>query len=50
MSWDDPRRVLKLRLAAGSRMLPPDLRTLIVRLGRVTHPAIFDGRPLELKF
>ena len=50
MTWNDARRALRLSLASGSRMLPPLRRELIVQLGDVTRHAIFEGRPLEVRF
>ncbi len=49
MAWNDARRALSLRLAPGSRMLPPARRNLSVKLGAATRPAIFEGRPLEVR-
>ena len=49
MSWNDARRLLTLRLARGSRMLPPGRRDLIVRLRQAARRITFDGHPLELK-
>jgi len=39
-----------LRLTAGSRMLPPAKRDLRVQMGSETKSAVFDGRPLEVRF
>ena len=50
MTWNDARRTLTLRLAAGSRMLPPARRDLIVKLGDSTRTAVFQGRPLEIRW
>ena len=51
MQWKDRARVLSLRLAQGSRMLPPERRALEVRLAgqQSTRTAVFEGRPLEVK-
>jgi alpha-glucosidase (family GH31 glycosyl hydrolase) len=49
MSWSDARRILTLRLAPGSRMLPPSRRDLTVKLGQTTRTAVFEGRPLEIR-
>jgi alpha-glucosidase/alpha-D-xyloside xylohydrolase len=51
MAWRDADRTLTLRLAKGSRMLPPAKRTFEVRLAgeRKTRTAVFDGRPLEIR-
>ena len=50
ISWNDARRVLTLRLARRSRMLPPGRRALLVKLGRPARSVVFEGRPVELKF
>ncbi|HYW44699.1 MAG TPA: TIM-barrel domain-containing protein [Bryobacteraceae bacterium] len=50
MAWNDARRVLSLRLAPGSRMLPPLRRSLSVNLGKTAQSGEFEGRPLELRF
>jgi alpha-glucosidase/alpha-D-xyloside xylohydrolase len=50
MAWNDARKVLTLRLAAGSRMLPPAKRDLRVKLGESSRSAVFEGKPLEIRF
>ncbi|MGH9742718.1 MAG: DUF5110 domain-containing protein, partial [Candidatus Acidiferrum sp.] len=50
MNWHDANRKLTLRLADGSRMLPPKHRKLQVKLKRETRSVEFDGRPLEVAF
>jgi alpha-glucosidase/alpha-D-xyloside xylohydrolase len=50
MAWNDTRKVLTLRLAAGSRMLPPAKRDLRVKLGESSRSAVFEGKPLEMRF
>jgi len=52
VAWDDRRRHLTLRLAEGSRLLPPQRREIEVRFAstKIIRHAIFAGRPLELKF
>lgn len=51
MGWRNVERRLTLRLARGSRMLPPAWRTIEVRLAgeRATRTLIFDGRPVEVR-
>jgi alpha-glucosidase/alpha-D-xyloside xylohydrolase len=51
-AWNDSQRRLTLRLAEGSRMLPPQRREIEVHLTSVktTRQATFAGRPLEIKF
>ena len=49
MAWNDARRTLSLRLAPGSRMLPPLRRNLKVRLGNTERDLAFEGRPVEVR-
>jgi alpha-glucosidase (family GH31 glycosyl hydrolase) len=48
MDWHDANRTLTLRLAAGSRMLPPLRRKLEVKLEQQTRSVVFDGSPLKV--
>jgi hypothetical protein len=50
MVWNDARRSLTLRLAAGSKMLPPVAKEVRVKVGAATKSAVFDGRIIELLF
>jgi alpha-glucosidase/alpha-D-xyloside xylohydrolase len=50
MSWNDRRRILSLRLAAGSRMLEPARRMLRVKLAQETREVVFDGAGVDIKF
>ena len=50
MDWSDNRRTLSLKLAPGSRMLPPSPRNLEVKLGETVRPLAFAGNPVEVKF
>jgi alpha-glucosidase/alpha-D-xyloside xylohydrolase len=50
MDWNDSRRVLSLRLAPGSRVLPPLRRNIEVKLGETLRPVLFDGTRVEVKF
>ena len=52
MAWNDRRRSLTLRLAEGSRMLPPIRRKIEVRLvaENITRAIVFDGRPARVQF
>jgi alpha-glucosidase (family GH31 glycosyl hydrolase) len=50
MDWDDARRVLTMRLADGSRMLPPGRRKLEVKLQKSVRAAEFDGHKIEVAF
>jgi len=49
MNWNDGRRVLTMRLAKGSRMLPPLRRNILVKMGDATKVAVFSGRTLEVR-
>ncbi len=50
LSWNDARRVLTLRLADGSTMLPPLRRRIEMKLGEVKRQAEFDRRPLDVQW
>ena len=51
MVWRDADRRLSLRLAPGSRVLPPARRDIDVRVAgeTITRRVVFEGRPVELK-
>jgi alpha-glucosidase (family GH31 glycosyl hydrolase) len=51
MIWNDSRRSLTLRLAKGSRMLPPLKRNIEVRVvgEKASHAVAFEGRPVEIQ-
>ena len=51
MAWDDRARRLSLRLAPGSRMLPPMTRPIRVRIAGTSEErtAVFNGKPLEIR-
>jgi len=50
MRWDDARRVLKLELAEGSRMLAPGPRDIEVKLGSTVRKVVFEGKAVEVAF
>ena len=50
MAWNDARRALSLRLAPGSRMLPPGHRDIDVKMGEATRKVTFSGKAMEVKF
>ncbi len=52
IAWNNARRALSLRLAPGSKMLPPLRRVIEVRLvgEKTARHVVFEGRPLEVKF
>ena len=49
--WADARRVLTLRLAKGSRMLPPASRRISVGVAgtRTIRDVSFSGGPVEVR-
>jgi alpha-glucosidase/alpha-D-xyloside xylohydrolase len=51
LEWNDAGRRLRLRLADGSRMRPPQPRLIDARLvpGKATRRLSFDGRPLDVR-
>jgi alpha-glucosidase/alpha-D-xyloside xylohydrolase len=51
MAWNERARRLSLRLAEGSRMLPPLRRDIEVRVAgeKAVRAAVFDGRPIEIQ-
>jgi hypothetical protein len=51
-TWNDPRRRLTLRLADGSRMLPPFKRQIEARIAgeKTTRTVLFNGKRLILDF
>jgi alpha-glucosidase (family GH31 glycosyl hydrolase) len=49
MHWNDSRRVLTLRLAAGSKMLPPLSRDIEVTMNETRRTLEFTGKPVELQ-
>jgi len=50
MTWNDAERKVNLRLASGSRMLPPEQRLIHVKLGEKTQSVAFEGKPTEVSF
>jgi alpha-glucosidase (family GH31 glycosyl hydrolase) len=50
MDWHDRNRTLRMRLASGSRMLPPLVRKLDVKLLEQTQSVEFDGSPQKVSF
>jgi alpha-glucosidase/alpha-D-xyloside xylohydrolase len=49
--WKDKARELSIRLAPGSRMLPPAKRALEIRVAgqKGTRTAVFEGRPIQVR-
>ena len=50
MAWNDARRTLTMRLAPGSRVMAPQRRNIEVKLGTLSRPTVFEGRPVEVRF
>ncbi len=50
MQWNDERRVLKLELAGGSRMLAPMRREIEVKVGSTLKKVVFEGKAVEVGF
>ena len=50
LNWDNTRRALTLRLAQGSRMLPPSPRRTEVKFDSAVKALDFDGTPIDLSF
>jgi alpha-glucosidase (family GH31 glycosyl hydrolase) len=50
LKWNDSQRTLAIRLASGSRMLPPLRRSIEVKVAETRKNIQFDGRPLEVHF
>jgi len=50
MAWNDARRVLSLKLASGSRMLPPLRRAISLTLANSSRTIEFAGHPVEVQF
>ncbi len=51
IAWNDRRRSVALRLAAGSKMLPPAKRNIVIRVASesATREVVFEGRPERVK-
>jgi alpha-glucosidase (family GH31 glycosyl hydrolase) len=50
ISWNDAQRVLQLKLAKGSKMLPPLRRVMQVKVGEKQREVEFSGQPVEVHF
>jgi len=52
IAWNDRQRRLSLRLANGSKMLPPAKKNIVGNLagGPETREVVFQGRPVEVRF
>ncbi len=51
MTWSDASRRYTLRLAPGSRFLPPQKRAIEVRLAgeKTSRQLVFDGKPVDVQ-
>jgi alpha-glucosidase (family GH31 glycosyl hydrolase) len=49
MTWNDSRRVFRLNLAPGSRMLAPMRRNIEVKVEQATRQIVFEGRSMEVQ-
>jgi alpha-glucosidase (family GH31 glycosyl hydrolase) len=50
MAWDDKRKIFRLQLAPGSRMLAPRTRAITVELSGTKHSVTFEGKPVDVSF
>ena len=50
ISWNDAGRVLRMKLASGSKMLPPLRRAIQIKVAEKQKEVEFNGRPLEVRF
>jgi alpha-glucosidase/alpha-D-xyloside xylohydrolase len=48
MAWSDARKTLTVRLVSGSRVLGK--RNLEVKMGGASKSAVFEGRPITVRF
>jgi len=50
MTWNGSNRKFDLTLASGSRLMPPEKRTIEVKLGGITKTIDFAGKPVSILF
>ena len=50
MAWDDERKKLKMRLAAGSRMVPAGTKAITLQLGETKRSVAFEGKAVDISF
>jgi alpha-glucosidase (family GH31 glycosyl hydrolase) len=48
MSWKDSPRILTMRIADGSKILPPLRRNIKLKLNETTRQVEFEGKPVEI--
>ena len=51
IAWNDRQRRLSMRLAPGSKMMPPAKRNMVVHVAGepATRDVVFEGRPVDIK-
>jgi len=50
MTWSDSDKKCELALASGSRVMPPEKRTIELQLGGITKTVNFVGKPVSISF
>ena len=50
MAWNDAGRVLRIKLASGSKMLPPLRRAIQIKVAEKRREIEFTGHPIEVRF
>ena len=50
MNWSDSNKTFNLALASGSRLMPPERRTIELHLGGITKTVSFAGKPVSILF
>ena len=50
MSWNDAGRVLHMKLASGSKMLPPLRRAIQIKVAEKQKEVEFNGHAIEVRF
>ena len=50
MAWDDKRKTFSMKLAPGSRLLPPGPQAIAVELSGTTRSVKFEGRRVQVSF
>jgi alpha-glucosidase (family GH31 glycosyl hydrolase) len=48
MEWNDARKILSLRLAPGSRLLPSATRAFTIKMDGISRNVAFDGNPIQV--
>jgi alpha-glucosidase (family GH31 glycosyl hydrolase) len=50
MNWSDSNKMFNLKLASGSRLMPPERRTIELQMGGITKTVQFTGKPISISF